>query len=209
MCVYYVYLLCIYKHTHTVYILKIFTCILCGFWTRLIVWQHYIIMTLNLVNMIGKLSFLSFYIWLINYSVCLLPYNGKKLTAPWPCGSFMFCNTDILLEWLLLKTFSAIISCFDPSALTVTQQTHQRPVCFDWPVCWMMEQRLARRWCFSVALTHKTKKRALIWCNIGSRARNDYKTCHGMSLQSLLRKAEQYDATEGEKERCLSVFIMR
>ncbi len=120
----------------------------------------------------------------------------------------VFCNTDILLKWLLLKTFSAVISCFDPSALTVTQQTHQRPVCFDWPVCWTMEQRLARRWCFSVALTHKTKKRALIWCNIGSGARNDYKTCHGMSLQSLLHKAEQYDATEGEKERRLSVFII-
>ncbi len=91
----------------------------------------YFVWILDVINC--KLFSLSFYIWLINYSVCLLPYNGNKMnswfTAPWPCGSFMCFVTDILLKWLLLKTFSAVMSCFDPSALTLTQQTHQRRLC--------------------------------------------------------------------------------
>lgn len=102
-------------------------------------------------------------------------------------------NRDILLKWLLLKTFSAVMSCFDPGG-------HVRPA-----FC-RTEKMEARR----SSLSHiKPNKQALEWCNIGSRARNDYKTCHSMSLQSLLRKAEQYDATETEKERCLPVFITR
>lgn len=116
----------------------------------------------------------------------------NNLTADlWCCGLVVSSwNRDILLKWLLLKTFSAVMSCFDHGG-------HVRPACCR------TEKMEARR----SSLSHtKPNKQALVWCNIGSGARNDYKTCHSMSLQSLLRKAEQYDAAETEREMFACIY---
>ncbi len=122
-------------------------------------------------------------------------------------GSFMCFVTDILLKWLLLKTFSAVMSCFDPSALTLTQQTHQSRLCFDWPVCWTMEQRTARRWCFSVALTHKTKNEPSYDAILAPEPEMIIKpvtACHFRASYVRLNNM----MPPRERKRCLSVFIV-